>query len=52
MLRMQMEVKSSTEGIDKTVRALGGKPAVAEIQKSQGEADKEKVRSSRKPRRR
>ena len=41
MLRMQVEVKASTEGIDKTVKALGGKPAVAEIQKSQAEADKE-----------
>lgn len=41
MLRMQIEVKAATEGIDKTVAALGGKPAVAEIQKSQAEADKE-----------
>jgi len=41
MLRMQMEVKASTEGIDKTVKALGGKPAVAEIQKSQAQADRE-----------
>ena len=41
MLRMQVEVKASTEGIHKTVTALGGKPAVAEIQKSQAEADKE-----------
>lgn len=41
MLRMQIEVKAATEGIDKTVTALGGKPAIAEIQKSQAEADKE-----------
>lgn len=41
MLRMQIEVKAATENIDKTVKALGGKPAVAEIQKSQAEADKE-----------
>jgi hypothetical protein len=41
MLRMQIEVKAATENIDKTVTALGGKPAVAEIQKSQAEADKE-----------
>lgn len=41
MLRMQQEVKTSTEGIHKTVVALGGKAAVAEIQKSQAEADKE-----------
>lgn len=41
MLRMQTEVKGATESIDKTVKALGGKPAVAEIQKSQAEADKE-----------
>jgi hypothetical protein len=41
MLKMQQEVKAATEGIDKTVKALGGKPAVAEIQKSQAEADKE-----------
>ncbi|QJW93528.1 hypothetical protein [Frigoriglobus tundricola] len=41
MLRMQMDVKASTEGIDKTVKALGGKPAVAEIQKSQAQADRE-----------
>jgi len=41
MLRMQIEVKAATEGVHKTVAALGGKPAVAEIQKSQAEADKE-----------
>jgi hypothetical protein len=41
MLRMQIEVKAATENIDKTVKALGGKPATAEIQKSQAEADKE-----------
>lgn len=41
MLRMQQEVKNATEGIHKTVTALGGKPAIAEIQKSQTEADKE-----------
>ena len=41
MLRMQQEVKTATEGIHKTVVALGGKAAVAEIQKSQAEADKE-----------
>jgi hypothetical protein len=41
MLRMQMEVKANTEAINKTVQTLGGKPAVAEIQKSQAEADKE-----------
>ena len=41
MLKMQIEVKGSTESIEKTVKALGGKPAVAEIQKSQAEADKE-----------
>ena len=41
MLKMEIEVKASTEGIDKTVKALGSKPAVAEIQKSQAEADKQ-----------
>lgn len=41
MLRMQMEVRANTEAIHKTVLTLGGKPAVAEIQKSQAEADKE-----------
>lgn len=41
MLKMQIEVKGATEGIDKTVQALGGKPQNAEIQKSQAEADKE-----------
>lgn len=41
MLRMQQEVKTATEGIHKTVVALGGKAPVAEIQKSQAEADKE-----------
>ena len=41
MLRMQTEVKGATEGIDKTVKALGGTPAIAEIQKSQAESDKE-----------
>lgn len=41
MLRMQIEVKAATEGIDKTVTALGGKPAISEIQKSQAEADRE-----------
>jgi hypothetical protein len=43
MLRMQIEVKAGTEAIDKTVKALGGKPASAEIQKSQAEADKESL---------
>ena len=41
MLKMQIEVREATVGIDKTVTALGGKPANAEIQKSQAEADKE-----------
>lgn len=41
MLKMQIEVREATVGIDKTVIALGGKPANAEIQKSQAEADKE-----------
>jgi hypothetical protein len=41
MLRMQTEVKGATEGIHKTVKSLGGKPQIAEIQKSQAEADKE-----------
>jgi hypothetical protein len=41
MLRMQQEVKASTEGIDKTIKALGNKPGTAEHQKSQAEADKE-----------
>ena len=41
MLKMQIEVREATVGIEKTVTALGGKPANAEIQKSQAEADKE-----------
>ncbi|MCS6865988.1 MAG: hypothetical protein NZS48_13105, partial [Gemmata sp.] len=41
MLRMQIEVKAATEAIHNTVQNLGGKPAVAEIQKSQAEAEKE-----------
>lgn len=41
MLRMQVEVQAATQAIDKTVTALGGKAGVAEIQKSQAEADKE-----------
>ncbi|AMV26474.1 hypothetical protein VT84_18895 [Gemmata sp. SH-PL17] len=41
MLKLQAEVKVDTENIDKTVQSLGGKPAIAEIQKSQTQADKE-----------
>jgi hypothetical protein len=41
MLRMQQEVKAATENIDKTVKALGGKASLPDIQKSQAEADKE-----------
>ncbi len=41
MLRMQTEVQGATKAIEKTVLTLGGKPAVAEIQKSQTEADNE-----------
>ena len=41
MLKLQTEVKGDTENIYKTVQSLGGKPAVAEIQKSQTQADKE-----------
>src|SRR4030095_10497487 len=40
-LRMQTEVQAATKSIEKTVISLGGKPAVAEIQKSQTEADNE-----------
>lgn len=42
MLRMQIEVKAATEGIDKTITAVGGgKPPISEIQKSAAEAEKE-----------
>jgi hypothetical protein len=41
MLRMQQEVKAATEGIDKTITALGGKPQTADHQKSGAEAEKE-----------
>ncbi len=41
MLKLQTEVKADTVNIHTTVKALGGKPAVAEIQKSQTQADKE-----------
>ncbi len=41
MLRMQMEVKANTEVIHKTIQSLGGKPGVADFQKSQAQADKE-----------
>ncbi|HEY1186399.1 MAG TPA: hypothetical protein VGE74_02030 [Gemmata sp.] len=41
MIRMQTDVRESTKTIAGTVKALGGKPAVAEIQKSQVEADNE-----------
>jgi hypothetical protein len=41
MLRMQQEVKGATEGIHKTILALGGKPNTPDHQKSQAEAEKE-----------
>lgn len=41
MIRMQTEVQAATKNIEGTVKALGGKPAVAEIQKSQAEAENE-----------
>ena len=52
MLRMQIDVKNATEGIDKTVQSLGGKAQTAEIQKSQKEvlileAEAEKDRKKR-----
>lgn len=41
MIKLQTEVREATKNIDGTVKTLGGKPAVAEIQKSQAEAENE-----------
>lgn len=41
MIRLQTEVREATKNIHGTVKSLGGKPAVAEIQKSQTEAENE-----------
>ncbi|MDY3552110.1 hypothetical protein R5W24_001190 [Gemmata sp. JC717] len=41
MIKLQTEVREATKNIHGTVKALGGKAAVAEIQKSQTEAENE-----------
>jgi hypothetical protein len=43
MLRMQIEVYEATKKIDETVAKAGGKKSPSDIQKAQGESDKEQA---------